>query len=71
MLTISELQTRPTVSVEEAGEVLGIHRTGAYAAVKRGDIPSFKMGRRVVIPTRPLLRMLGIEPDQLKGTDDE
>ena len=44
----------------EAG-VMPLSRSGIYDAVKRGEIESFRFGRRVVIPTRPLLRKLGVE----------
>ncbi len=39
--------TRLTLTVEEAAQVLGISRAFAYEAVRRGEIPSIKIGRRV------------------------
>lgn len=65
-LTIDQLRERPTLAVEEAGEALGLRRTSAYAAVKRGDIPTITIGRRRLVPTAHLLRMLGIEPAELQ-----
>ncbi len=47
-----------TLTVEEAGEQLGISRALAYEAVRRGEIPSIKIGRRILIPKAALNRML-------------
>ncbi|UFU06992.1 helix-turn-helix domain-containing protein [Ruania halotolerans] len=58
-LTVDEIRTRPTLSVEEAAQVLGIGRTTAYAAVKSGQVPTIRLGRRVRVPVRALLRLLG------------
>ena len=69
-VTLAQLRERPTVTVQMAGAVLGIERTAAYAAVRRGDIPSLKIGRRVVVPTVPLLRMLGAD-QPLTGGEPE
>ena len=49
------------VSVEVATSVLGIGRNAAYRAVRLGDIPSVKIGGRLLIPTAHLRRMLGLE----------
>jgi excisionase family DNA binding protein len=61
VLTLDELRDRPTVSVEEAGAVLSLGRGSAYAAVKRGEIPGIRLGRRIVVPSSALLRMLDAE----------
>jgi len=39
-----------TMSVEEAGKLLGIGRPSAYGAVRRGELPSLKIGRRILVP---------------------
>ena len=36
-------------------------RTGAYQAVARGEIPSIRIDRRLVVPVPSLLRMLGVD----------
>ena len=51
---------RPTISVVEAGQILGLSKPTAYEAVRRGDIPALRFGRRVVVPTAKLLAMLGL-----------
>ncbi len=50
--------------VETAGSILGLSRTQAYEAVKRGDLETFTVGRRIVVPVAPLLRRLGISDDE-------
>jgi excisionase family DNA binding protein len=45
---------RLTMSVEEASEALGISRSLAYELVRRGVLPSLRLGRRIVVPVRAL-----------------
>lgn len=52
---------RRAVSVKEAAKMLGLSRNGAYAAVARGDIPSLRIGRRVVIPLAALEKLLEVD----------
>jgi excisionase family DNA binding protein len=47
-----------TLSVEEAARVLGIGRNQAYEACARGDIPSLRIGKRILVPRRRLLELL-------------
>lgn len=54
----SKPNQRLTVSVEEAGHLLGISRGHAYALVNRGKIPSLRLGRRIVVPLRAIDRLL-------------
>ena len=49
---------RPTLTVDEAANVLRIGRSTAYSAVRSGQIPSLRLGRRILIPTAALCRML-------------
>jgi excisionase family DNA binding protein len=49
---------RQTVTVEEAARILGIGRSAAYMAVKRGEIPVLRLGRRFVVPKAALERLL-------------
>ena len=67
-MTLDELP--PTISVERAGQILGISRRSAYRAAARGDLPTFKVGRRLLVPTLRLLDLLGM-PDAAVRTDSE
>ncbi len=55
-----KLMERQTVTVEEAAEALGIGRSVAYDLIRRGEFPvvTIKLGRRIVVPARPLQRLL-------------
>jgi len=52
---------RPTLTVEEAGELLGISRNSAYQAVKTGEIPVLRVGKRLLVPTARLRVLLGLD----------
>jgi hypothetical protein len=49
--------------VETAGSILGLSRTQSYEAVRTGrfPVPAFRIGRRIVVPVAPILRVLGLE----------
>jgi excisionase family DNA binding protein len=45
-------------TVEEARYRLGLSRGGCYEAIRRGEIPSIRIGKRILIPKSALLRLL-------------
>jgi excisionase family DNA binding protein len=47
-----------TLTVAEAARALGIGRNTAYAAAQRGDIPTIRVGRRILVPRAGLERLL-------------
>ena len=47
-----------TMTVPEAGKVLGLGRSATYEAVRRGELPTIRVGRRVLVPVKALERML-------------
>lgn len=59
---------RLTLSVAEAGKLLGLSRSLMYEAIRTGQIPSIRIGRRILIPIAPLERLLE-EPGSLSKTD--
>ncbi len=59
------LETKPqtvslptTYKVEEAAKLLRIGRNKAYEAVACGEIPSVRIGKRILVPRIALERML-------------
>ncbi|MCZ7525754.1 MAG: helix-turn-helix domain-containing protein [Acidimicrobiia bacterium] len=60
---IPEPSVAPVLPVEEAGRYLGLGRSAAYAAVARGEIPALRIGRRVVVPTAALRRLLALDEE--------
>jgi predicted DNA-binding transcriptional regulator AlpA len=63
---LEAIRSQPTVKVPEACVALGISDWGGYAAIKRGDfpIPVIVIGKRIVIPTSPLRKLLQIDTDE-------
>ena len=57
-------QLPPTLDVPEAARLVGIGRTAAYELIRTGQWPTpvIRLGRRLVIPTAPLLVLLGLTP---------
>ncbi len=53
---------RLALTVSEAGALIGISRALAYELVARGELPSIRLGRRLVVPKLALLRLLGLAP---------
>lgn len=53
----------PTITVEQAGGLLGLPVRTTYRAAARGEIPSIRIGRRLLVPTRRLLDLLGLDAD--------
>lgn len=47
-----------TISVEEAGQLLGIARGTAYKAARNGDLPVVRVGKRYLVPRAALEQML-------------
>lgn len=59
-MTLQELvdNGRTVITVEEAAEALNLKRTATYEAVRRGQLPSLRLGRRLFVPLPALLRLL-------------
>lgn len=49
---------RLTLTVEEAARLLGISRALGYELVAEGEVPSIRLGRRIVVPRRALDTLL-------------
>ena len=60
-IALDDLEHRITLTVEEVASLLGLGRTAAYEAARRGQIPSRRLGRRVVVPVPALLEWLGAD----------
>jgi excisionase family DNA binding protein len=46
-------------SVDEAARILGISRASAFANAKSGNIPTMRIGRRILVPKTALDNLLG------------
>ncbi len=52
------MDERLAESVSNAAKLLGIGRGSAYEAIKRGQLPALKIGRRLIVPRKALEKML-------------
>lgn len=58
-LILPALDERRTFTVAEVAGLVGISRSTAYECVRRGEIPSRRFGRRVVVLRHELEQLLG------------
>lgn len=57
----TRVEGRVTLTVEEATRELGIGRGLAYEAARRGELPTIRVGRRLLVPVDALDRLLAGE----------
>jgi excisionase family DNA binding protein len=62
MSTVDELLSRPTITPKEARQILRLSKNGVYEALRRGDIGSVRIGRKILIPTAPLRAQFSLTP---------
>lgn len=62
---MTDTTTRATMTVwPEAAQLLGIGRNQAYEAVRRGEIPSLKIGGRILVPRRRLMALINGDEEE-------
>lgn len=49
---------RRTRTIEETAHILGLSRSTTFRLAKTGELPSIKIGRRVLVPLDAIERML-------------
>jgi excisionase family DNA binding protein len=49
-----------TMTVEQAAKALGISRGSAYALAGKGDLPTIRLGRRMLVPRHAVERLVGL-----------
>lgn len=64
---LESVAERATITVEEAASLLGIGRSAAYEAARRGQLPTRRLGRRLFVPVPAFLAWLG--PQQATPPD--
>jgi excisionase family DNA binding protein len=60
---------RMTVTVQEAATILGVGRNKAYEAARSGEIPTIRIGKRLLVPRAALKRLLAVGAQSL-GVND-
>lgn len=59
----------PTLTVDQAAEVLGISRSSAYRAASASEIPTLRIGRRILVPTAKLRALLQVPTGRVQSPD--
>ncbi len=54
----TRVEDRATLTVPECAKLLRISRGQAYAACRRGEIPTLRIGSRILVPRVALDRLL-------------
>ena len=67
-LTVDDLRRRPTVTIREYAAFIGVSPDCAYEAAARGELRVLHLGRRVLVPTAPVLAELGYAVDGAGGS---
>lgn len=57
---LEQVRNHATISVQEAAALIGIGRTAAYEAARRGELPTRRLGRRLFVPVPALLEWLSL-----------
>jgi excisionase family DNA binding protein len=65
-MTIDEAKRRGVLTARETALLLGMSERAIRARIAEGVLPSIRLGRRVLVPTPMLLRMLGEEGDRVE-----
>ena len=61
--------TPSVFSVDEVAKILRIARVSVYQAIERGELPSIRFGRRILIPRTALERLLNVFPSFNRAED--
>jgi excisionase family DNA binding protein len=67
MTTLADLPD--VLTVDEAAKILRISRSTAYAAVRKGDLPVLRIGRRILIPKANLMTVLDMSFNEMRPFD--
>jgi excisionase family DNA binding protein len=60
---------RRTVTVKEAATILGVGLNKAYEAARSGEIPTIRMGKRLLVPLAALERLLAVAAQPVGAND--
>jgi hypothetical protein len=58
-LRVPDPEVQPWLSIPVAGAIFGLSRAASYQAAQRGEIPTIRLGKRLLVPTAKLRTMLG------------
>ena len=61
-VTMPDPLVHPTLTVDAVAKILGLDRKTVYAAIHAGEIPSIRVGRRILVPTVWLTATIAPDP---------
>lgn len=62
-VTLTEPDDWPaTMTISEAARIIGISRSAGYRAAHKGELPTIRIGGRLLVPTAKLRELLGMSP---------
>ena len=68
-MNLDELRALPAIlDVPTAGKILGLGVSASYGASRRGEIPTLRIGKKLIVPTAKLLVLLGVGSPDNAGT---
>ena len=56
---IDDWRSRSTLTIEETAPIIRLSRGSTYEAARSGEIPTIRIGRRLLVPVAGLRRLLG------------
>ncbi|TFC71408.1 hypothetical protein E3O45_15150 [Cryobacterium sp. TMS1-20-1] len=60
-LTLEDLKREASTDVPTAGRMFyGLGSSSSYAAARRGEIPTLRIGKKLIVPIAAVLKQLGI-----------
>ena len=60
-IELDQLLAQPTLTVADTLRIIPISRNKMYDAIARGEIKTVRIGKKILVPTAPLKRQLGLE----------
>jgi excisionase family DNA binding protein len=60
MMSTAQPIARRTYSVEDAGKILGVSRNTAYALARTGELPTIRLGKKLLVPVAAIEALLSI-----------
>ncbi len=65
---MTDVSLPAALDVRMAAQLLRMSPRSVYRAIASGDLPSVRLGGRVLIPTATLLVMLGVSRQRAEGS---
>lgn len=56
--SITGWENRTVLSIEEVALILGLGRSATYESARRGELPTLRLGRRILVPVSAFSKWL-------------